>query len=86
MPNSLNRYTSTLKTSVLQKDYDSRSVALEKTVIDSSGLKTCVHSDDPKAISEKSRGFELYSRDNCEVNFVQQVRSWNLEMFRTECL
>ena len=52
-------------------------------MIDSSGLKTCVHSDDAKVISEKSRGFELYSRDNCEINMVQQVRPWSFEIYCT---
>ena len=50
-------------------------------MIDSSGLKTCVHSNDAKAISEKSPGFELYSRDNCEINMIQQVRSWSLDTY-----
>ena len=44
------------------------SVALEKTVIDSSGLESCVNADDQEIIAEKTRGFRRYSKDNCEIN------------------
>ena len=47
------------------------SVALEKTVIDSSGLETCVNADDHKIIADKTRGFRRYSKDNCEINHLQ---------------
>ena len=84
MPNTLNRYPYwRLVSSRILSERLWLSVALEKTVIDSSGLKTCVHTNDAKAISEKSPGFELYSRDNCEINMVQQVRSWSLDTYWT---
>ena len=44
------------------------SVALEKTVIGSSRLESCVNADDQEIIAEKTRGFRRYSKDNCEIN------------------
>ena len=64
-------FTSTTKRSYLTMPNTMNSVALQKTVIDSSGLELCAHSDDSEVISDKTPGFRHYSRDNCQFHQFQ---------------
>ena len=49
------------------------SVALEKTVIDSSSLAECANHDDPQVIENRTPGFKHYSRSNCQMMGLQRA-------------
>ena len=64
-------YTATTKRSYLIMPNTLNSVALEKTVIDSSSLHDCARSDDAEVLQAKTPGFTKYSRNNCELRGLQ---------------
>ena len=63
--------TAASKRSYLTLPNTMNSVALEKTVIDSSGLEQCARSDDPSVILRHAPGYPHYTKDNCQFAGVQ---------------
>ena len=65
--------TAATKRSYLTMPNTMNSVALSKTVIDSSSLEQCAKSDDPEVILRHSHGFSHYTRDNCQFYGLQSA-------------
>ena len=73
-------FISSVKKAYLLQPNTVNSVAIEKSVIDSTGLQDslihrqmCASSTDKEVIVSKSPGYKLYSKENCELSTMQNL-------------